>query len=360
MAALDAVDGALAGAEHLGELLLRPAAVLAGVADQVADAAQVVLSHAAGLYLRYEISPRLTGCVSCASRPSTAPATSASRTAPAPTIEAPTDAILEVTAGCICGSDLWPYRGENPINAGQHDRPRDDRRRRRGGPRGDLVRARRLRDRPVLPQRQHLRPLPGRDDLGVRQRRRDHRRAGRDRQGHPGRGQPVASSTRQPDALCCRRCSRCPTSFPTGWHCAVAAGVEPGDTVVVVGDGAVGLCARARGRPAGRRARGRDVAARPAPGDRPPLRGDARDRRARRGGRRPGARADRRHRRGRRARVRGHRRLHEPGLRLRPGRARRSASSACRTASSCRCAGCSARTSGSPAASPPYAATCPS
>jgi threonine dehydrogenase-like Zn-dependent dehydrogenase len=30
--------------------------------------------------------------------------------------------------------------------------------------------------------------------------------------------------------------------FPTGWHCAVAAGVTKGDTVVVVGDGAVGLC----------------------------------------------------------------------------------------------------------------------
>jgi threonine dehydrogenase-like Zn-dependent dehydrogenase len=30
--------------------------------------------------------------------------------------------------------------------------------------------------------------------------------------------------------------------FPTGWHCAVAAGVSKGDTVVVVGDGAVGLC----------------------------------------------------------------------------------------------------------------------
>ena len=28
----------------------------------------------------------------------------------------------------------------------------------------------------------------------------------------------------------------------TGWHAAVAAGVRPGGTVVVVGDGAVGLC----------------------------------------------------------------------------------------------------------------------
>ena len=35
-----------------------------------------------------------------------------------PTIEAPTDAIIKVTAGCICGSDLWPYRGENDITPG--------------------------------------------------------------------------------------------------------------------------------------------------------------------------------------------------------------------------------------------------
>ena len=37
---------------------------------------------------------------------------------PEPTIEAPTDAIVKVTAGCICGSDLWPYRGENDITPG--------------------------------------------------------------------------------------------------------------------------------------------------------------------------------------------------------------------------------------------------
>ena len=37
---------------------------------------------------------------------------------PDPTIEAPTDAIVRVVAGCICGSDLWPYRGANPITAG--------------------------------------------------------------------------------------------------------------------------------------------------------------------------------------------------------------------------------------------------
>jgi threonine dehydrogenase-like Zn-dependent dehydrogenase len=30
--------------------------------------------------------------------------------------------------------------------------------------------------------------------------------------------------------------------LPTGWHAAVSAGVRPGGTAVVVGDGAVGLC----------------------------------------------------------------------------------------------------------------------
>jgi threonine dehydrogenase-like Zn-dependent dehydrogenase len=33
---------------------------------------------------------------------------------PAPTIVEPTDAIIQLSATCICGSDLWPYRGANP------------------------------------------------------------------------------------------------------------------------------------------------------------------------------------------------------------------------------------------------------
>ncbi|MDR2253376.1 MAG: alcohol dehydrogenase catalytic domain-containing protein, partial [Bifidobacteriaceae bacterium] len=28
-----------------------------------------------------------------------------------PVIEQPTDAIVKVVAACVCGSDLWPYRG---------------------------------------------------------------------------------------------------------------------------------------------------------------------------------------------------------------------------------------------------------
>jgi threonine dehydrogenase-like Zn-dependent dehydrogenase len=34
-----------------------------------------------------------------------------------PTILEPTDAILRVTATCVCGSDLWPYRGAEPLHA---------------------------------------------------------------------------------------------------------------------------------------------------------------------------------------------------------------------------------------------------
>ncbi len=34
---------------------------------------------------------------------------------PEPTIIHPTDAIIRLSATCICGSDLWPYRGINPV-----------------------------------------------------------------------------------------------------------------------------------------------------------------------------------------------------------------------------------------------------
>jgi threonine dehydrogenase-like Zn-dependent dehydrogenase len=33
-----------------------------------------------------------------------------------PTILEPTDAIIRVTAACICGSDLWPYRGQESVS----------------------------------------------------------------------------------------------------------------------------------------------------------------------------------------------------------------------------------------------------
>jgi threonine dehydrogenase-like Zn-dependent dehydrogenase len=35
---------------------------------------------------------------------------------PHPTITKPTDAVLRIVATCVCGSDLWPYRGIQPIS----------------------------------------------------------------------------------------------------------------------------------------------------------------------------------------------------------------------------------------------------
>lgn len=35
---------------------------------------------------------------------------------PKPTIEEPTDAVIRIAASCVCGSDLWPYRGHDQPN----------------------------------------------------------------------------------------------------------------------------------------------------------------------------------------------------------------------------------------------------
>ena len=32
-----------------------------------------------------------------------------------PTIVEPTDALIRLSATCVCGSDLWPYRGADPV-----------------------------------------------------------------------------------------------------------------------------------------------------------------------------------------------------------------------------------------------------
>jgi threonine dehydrogenase-like Zn-dependent dehydrogenase len=39
---------------------------------------------------------------------------------PDPTIIQPTDAIIRISASCICGSDLWPYRGLIAVSRKTH------------------------------------------------------------------------------------------------------------------------------------------------------------------------------------------------------------------------------------------------
>lgn len=41
-------------------------------------------------------------------------------TVPDPRIEKPTDALIKLSATCICGSDLWPYRGHNDLSKPMH------------------------------------------------------------------------------------------------------------------------------------------------------------------------------------------------------------------------------------------------
>ncbi|WP_456697504.1 alcohol dehydrogenase catalytic domain-containing protein, partial [Aeromicrobium sp. P5_D10] len=33
-----------------------------------------------------------------------------------PRLVVDSDAVVRAVASCVCGSDLWPYRGENPFN----------------------------------------------------------------------------------------------------------------------------------------------------------------------------------------------------------------------------------------------------
>jgi threonine dehydrogenase-like Zn-dependent dehydrogenase len=37
---------------------------------------------------------------------------------PDPVIAEPTDAVVRVVLACVCGSDLWYYRGESPFDPG--------------------------------------------------------------------------------------------------------------------------------------------------------------------------------------------------------------------------------------------------
>ena len=48
-------------------------------------------------------------------------ATSASRSARRRRSQVPTDAIIRISATCVCGSDLWPYRGIEPIDGSDAD-----------------------------------------------------------------------------------------------------------------------------------------------------------------------------------------------------------------------------------------------
>ena len=132
----------------------------------------------------------------------------------------------------------------------------------------------------------------------------------------------------------------------TGWHAAVAAGVRQGGTAVVVGDGAVGLCGVLAASVMG--AETIIAMSRHEPRQKIATEFGATHVVAERG--KEGAPAVKEITGGVGAdavlECVGTGDAMGTGVRGRPARDRRSASSACRTASSCRCGGCSRRTSG--------------
>jgi threonine dehydrogenase-like Zn-dependent dehydrogenase len=160
---------------------------------------------------------------------------------PDPVLERPTDAIVKVAAGCICGSDLWPYRGENPIRPGStigHECIGEV------VEVGSEVSGSRAGDFVVV-------PFCHCDNTCA------HCRAGMQSAcvnlDGTASGQAEYTRVAQADGSLVRTDGTPdPAAYPsllaltdvmaTGWHAAVAAGVREGGTVVVVGDGAVGLC----------------------------------------------------------------------------------------------------------------------
>jgi threonine dehydrogenase-like Zn-dependent dehydrogenase len=168
---------------------------------------------------------------------------------PDPVLEQPTDAVVRVVLACVCGSDLWYYRGESPHAVGSighefigivEDVGSDV----AGLGRGDLVIAPFVYCDMSCPhcqagatfaclhggsfgngevdggQGEAVRvPLAGSSLVKVPGSPSDHS------------DETLRSLLALSDVMC------------TGHHAAVCGRVEKGDTVAVVGDGAVGLCA---------------------------------------------------------------------------------------------------------------------
>ncbi|HET7398186.1 MAG TPA: zinc-dependent alcohol dehydrogenase family protein [Intrasporangium sp.] len=161
---------------------------------------------------------------------------------PDPVIEADTDAIVRVVAACICGSDLWPYRGENDITPGNtigHEAV--------GVIEtvGPAVRSFRPGDFVVVPFC-HCDNTCAHCLAGVQSACVNHGVTSSGQAQYARVGQADGSLVKtdgMPDADLVPSLLALSDVMATGWHAAVAAGVRPGGTAVVVGDGAVGLCA---------------------------------------------------------------------------------------------------------------------
>ena len=160
---------------------------------------------------------------------------------PDPVIVEPTDAIVRTVAACVCGSDLWPYRGINKVR-----KPRPI-----GHEYCGIVEEVGAEVATVKPGEFVVGGFLTSDHTCP------HCQAGFHSACSSGGGYdgcqaefiriPLADGTLlatpelPPEDLIPSLLSLSDV-MATGWFAAVSAGVEPGMTVAVVGDGAVGLC----------------------------------------------------------------------------------------------------------------------
>jgi threonine dehydrogenase-like Zn-dependent dehydrogenase len=161
-----------------------------------------------------------------------------------PTILQPTDAIIRMSATCVCGSDLWDYRGSNPLT-----QPTPMGHEYCGGVEdvGSAVRSI-TRDQFVIGSffaSDNTCPIC---QAGYQSRCVHSEYIGMEGAQAPVLRVPLADGTlvATPDVPADGMIpSWMATSdvLGTGWFGADAAAVGPGKTVAVVGDGAVGLCA---------------------------------------------------------------------------------------------------------------------
>ena len=157
-----------------------------------------------------------------------------------PQILAPTDAVIRIAATCVCGSDLWPYRGLNPINEPTpigHEYcgiVEEVGREVKSVKAGQFVIGSFFASDNTCPHCRHGYQTSCRQKELVGGAQAQYLRV------PLADGTLVATREVPPDELLP---SLLATSdvFGTGWFAADAANVQPGSTVAVVGDGAVGL-----------------------------------------------------------------------------------------------------------------------
>lgn len=159
---------------------------------------------------------------------------------PDPQIIHPTDAIIRTAATCVCGSDLWSYRGINPITeptpfgheyvgvveeVGAHVTSVKP---------GEFVIGSFATSDNTCPncRNGYQSSCLHREFMSTCQ---------ADRIRIPNAEGTLVATPGQPDAEMVPSLLALSDVMGTGWYAAAAAEVEPGSTVVVVGDGAVGL-----------------------------------------------------------------------------------------------------------------------